>query len=531
MKKLVLALLLSCVALAPAFAQLAPTPQAAPRTPVNRETLAGHSMPPRDVTGQASVLDGDKLRIGDTDLRLFGVVPPQLSASFGPQARAALDALMAGQSVTCHIRDRDHDGRLLATCQTPGGVDPALDMLRHGLAVAARGSIADTELAQSYVAAEQAAQSAKIGLWSVTVAAPPAVAAPVPVSAPVADAPKPEVKAEAPKPEPVAAKTADVQAKTSSSVMVPVKVSTMTLSKDDLEASVADTPGFFARYQILIAGLLMLATTLSVFGALAIHRRIEKREEMKALAAALRGELLAARAVCQTRIKGIVTEEDDRTSTWPRIRSTLFQAYVGKIGWFGAELARQVASIYGQASDYASYYSSISENATAATTPKRQALQTLVNYIDEVLPRLAGIEQTGEKSAPNVYPTSTAPMPTMPPVPSLPVMSSMPELQTAVAKPTVPTRIVPEVVPKPPEKMVEPVAPLPSAPPEQKIEEKLRSVVRHLRERFVEPHHSSVAIEEPMADYTALIEEEIERYSFGDDDDGESLPLGKMSRH
>ena len=37
--------------------------------------------------------------------------------------------------------------------------------------------------------------------------------------------------------------------------------------------------------------------------------------------------------------------------------------------------------------------------------------------------------------------------------------------------------------------------------------------------------------EEPIGDYTALIEEEIERYSFGSSDDGEGPSLGKFSRH
>src|SRR5580704_7732936 len=105
---------------ASAMAQMMPAPHSAPRTPVNRQTITHAEPPARDVQGEALIIDGERLRIGDTELRLFGIVPPQLSASFGPQARAALDAVTKGQTVSCHVRDRDHDGRLLATCTANG---------------------------------------------------------------------------------------------------------------------------------------------------------------------------------------------------------------------------------------------------------------------------------------------------------------------------------------------------------------------------------------------------------------------------
>ncbi len=496
MKKLILAVLISSAVAAPAFAQqLAPTPRAAPRTPVNRETVMERRAASHDVAGQALILDGERLRIDDTELRLFGVVPPQLSASFGPQARAALDGLIGGgQSISCHIRDRDHDGRLLANCRAANGADPALELLRRGLAVAARGSLADTDLAAPYVAAEQAAQNDKIGLWSVTLAAPSINA--VAVAQPAA--PKVETpKAEVPKVEVVAPKTSEVQAKTSSAIMVPVKQAVAEVAKDETR-STTDNSTWFARYQILIAGFLMLATALSILAALAISRRREKREEMQALAAALRGELMAARAVCQTRAKSIMTAEDDRTATWPRIRTTLYQAYVGKIGWLGAELARQVASIYGQASDYASYYGNAADagmNATSST-PKRQALLALAGHIDDVLPRLAGIEQTGQRLVMQV------------PLAPVPVMQQF-EPQTAV--PAI-TSMVTEA----------------SAPAEAVKENSLRNVVRNIRERF-ETRPAVRDNEDHLGDYTAQIEEDAERFSFNSEDD-DAISLGKMGR-
>ena len=488
-KQSVLALLAACLLAAPAFAgQYAPAPRTAPHTPVNREAVPDrHAPPPRDVQGQAMVIDGEKLRIGDVDLRLFGIVPPQLSANFGPQARAALDDVMGGgQAIACHVRDRDHDGRLLATCRTPNGTDPALELLRRGLAVAARGSIADTELAQPYVTAEAAAESAHAGLWSLAPTAGASLSA-VQASMPKIDSVKP-----------VVLPTADVQAKTASAILAakpPAVVAEAAPSVRDADGN----PGFFTRYQILIACGLMLATALSILAALTAHRVREKRDEMKALAAALRGELLAARAVCATRAKGISSDADDRAANWPRIRSTLYQAYVGRLGFLGAELARQVASIYGQASDYASYYGNNGE-VTGAGQPKKQALQMLAAHIDEVLPRLASIEQSGRRFLPPVYAPSTMPSAQPFPEPAAPLMA------IAASKPVVADK-----------NPGEPVAAAADA-----IEARLRAAVRHLRERFAEMRVASENSEEPVGDYATYIEEDPEHFTLGGEDEVEA---------
>jgi hypothetical protein len=415
-------------------------------------------------------------------------VPPQLSASFGPQARGALDALIGGgQNVSCHVRDRDHDGRLLATCRAANGTDPALALLRNGLAVAARGSIAETELAEPYVAAEQAAQSEKLGLWSMALTAPPA-----------AEAPQPAAKTD-PQKTATQNKPTEVQPKTASAVMVPNKPPVPDLAKDN--------PGLFARYQILIAGFLMLITTLTILGVVTINRSRERREEMRALAAALRGELLAARAVCQTRIRSIATPEDDRAVSWPRIRVTLYQAYVGRLGWLGAELARQIASIYGQASDYAAYYNHLSDGPAASATPKRQALQALVAHIDEVLPRLAGIEQTGQRAAILSRPVTVS-------APLLPE----PQPMQAIAPPRM----------APPEKIAVETPPAAPASTEQDLHTKLRNAIRNLRERFETRNASG---DEQIVDYAAIVEEDAESFSLGEDEGDEIPPAGKIGRN
>ena len=375
-------------------AQEAPAPRRMPRVPVSRELLAGTHEPmpaSREKQGLASIIDGEKLRIDGTSLRLFGIVPPQLAASFGPQARAELDALAAGQSVSCQIRDRDREGWLLATCLNAGGNDMALELLKRGLAVVARGSIAGTELAVSYPAAEQAAQNQKIGLWSALVSAA-AVSTPAaaPLPQPKAESPAPPVVAEAKKEEKTTLRT---DAQTQAKIAADILSQQAQMQLDEMSGMVGDEGGFFERYQILMAGFLMLATALSILGVLGAQKSRERREEIKGLAAALRGELMAARNVCAGRAKSIASDTEDRIAVWPRIRSTLYQAYVGRLGFLGAELARLVASIYGQSSDYAAFYSPTA--GVSHDVPKKQAMETLIKRIDEVLPRLAEIERTG----------------------------------------------------------------------------------------------------------------------------------------
>ena len=532
-----------------ALAQEAPAPRKSPHTPVNRQTLADRrapSAPPsRDINGTAIVLDGEKLRIGDLDLRLFGVVPPQLSANFGPQARTALDTVIAGQPVACHIRDRDKDGRLLATCHAHGGVDLGLELLRRGLAVAARGSLADTEFAEPYRIAETAAQNNRLGLWSqiapaqapLTTAAPTSVAvlppAPVPTSIEVR---KPDVKK-------------DDGIKTTGQELSPTPLASSTASAvlpiTTAAPTVPTTSGFFARYQILIASLLMLTTALSILAVFVVQRWHERREEMRALAAALRGELLAARAVCNTRLRSLTSEADDQAMVWPRLRATLYQAYVGRLGWLGAELARQIASIYGQTSDYAAYYATTGE---AATMPKRQALQTLINHIEEVLPRLSRIEHTGHRPTPSRRADATLPPPpsTLSASPTLPLSPTPPLEITGTVEP--PTSELNPSSERPPESATQTtnatlavattaltaVAAMTTANPNLGDTQSSTShsdpstgptdlsphALWDSLRRFARDHFTSHSAEDndPMTDYAALIEQDIANMSFEDDD-------------
>jgi endonuclease YncB( thermonuclease family) len=400
MNKIVPVFLLSVFAGSLAFAQEAPPPRKMPRTPVSASSLEHEGIPAsRELQGQAVIMDGERLRIGKADMRLFGIVPPQLSASFGPQARAFLDALANGQNLTCRVRDRDRDARLLATCMTGNGTDLALELLKRGLAVAARGSLVGTELAPSYTAAEQAAQTQKIGLWSLSQSAPAHT-----------KEPKPEVKQEAkqePKQEPAAAPVEEkkpeeakkddkaLAAQMQEKITADILAQQAEAQSEDMPEAVSEA-GIFERYQILISGFLVLGTALCIMAAMSLQRIREKRDELRALAAALRGELTAARSVCAGRAKAIADEEDDKAASWPRIRTILYSAYVGRLGMLGADLARRIASIYGQSADYAALYNPTTNSGTIHDAPKKHALETLIRHIDEVLPRLAEIERSGK---------------------------------------------------------------------------------------------------------------------------------------
>lgn len=421
-----------------AWAQEAPAPRKMPRLPVLRQTVAETKTTPsvpRSATGIATILDTERLRVGDVEVRLFGIIPPQLSASFGPQTRVALDGLSATGETTCAIRDRNREGHLLAICTNANKGDLALGLLKRGLATTARGSLKGTEIESSYTAAEQAAQAQKLGLWSIV---PPSavtdssirnisvrnevIKAALAEPATKDSANKNEAKAE--EPPATEPKTEKVE-KTELAAPEPKKKTQETgPQKDTKEAppplvisaplekftqvvplgnttenavSVPEKKDFFSRYQLLMTGVMMLLTAFGVMGALVFQRRTEKREELRSIAAALRGELMAARGVCQARLNIMRTDtESKRNTPWPRVRALLFQAYVSQLGRLGADLARQVASIYGQASDYASYYNALNPTeAQALAFSKRQALQTLVEHIEEVLPRLAQIEISG----------------------------------------------------------------------------------------------------------------------------------------
>lgn len=118
----------------------------------------------RDLSGRASVIDGDTLVIAGERIRLVGIDAPELAQQCrragvaygcGREARAALSGLAGSAPVTCSGWARDRYGRWLATCRSEGGNLNA-DMVADGWAVAFG----------AHEAEQAAARAARRGLWA-----------------------------------------------------------------------------------------------------------------------------------------------------------------------------------------------------------------------------------------------------------------------------------------------------------------------------------------------------------------------------
>lgn len=122
------------------------------------------------LTGPMVPLDGDSLLFGETQVHLFGINAPEMSAPLGPPARAHLDDLVSGQTLRCEtLEDKRYD-RPVSLCLLPDGTDLAEAQLAAGFGTTNRKfthlSGADLELAARYDDAERQAQTQGLGLWS-----------------------------------------------------------------------------------------------------------------------------------------------------------------------------------------------------------------------------------------------------------------------------------------------------------------------------------------------------------------------------
>ena len=99
---------------------------------------------PDDMTGQASVIDGDTLEIHGARIRLWGIDAPESSQlcrgedseqyRCGAQAANELDAFIARRPVSCIPISLDRYGRTVATCSV-AGADLGQWLVRNGLAL------------------------------------------------------------------------------------------------------------------------------------------------------------------------------------------------------------------------------------------------------------------------------------------------------------------------------------------------------------------------------------------------------------
>jgi endonuclease YncB( thermonuclease family) len=380
-----------------------PPPKSAPRMPVEVQELessfkykkdskdfrdfrsakalgAAIAAPTQEFEGKGEALDGERLMIDGVEIRLFGIITPALNSNFGPQARLNLDHMLEGRNVLCKTTDRDREGNPLAFCGTVKVPDLSYEMLRQGWAMVDRRALKGSTLSEVYEKAEQEAQSKNRGIFSTTTSG---------VTVPVTNPEKSFAGVVAPKtPAETEAKAAVVP---SPAPVAPVPVS-------------AFEPSLLERFQTLVgAFLFLIAAGVFAYSLLARENKIMV-DRRRALAAALRGELMAARTICRTRAKELIQQQDKSdleptrpAQVWPRIRSLVYQAHVAQLGILGAELARQVASIYGQFAEYAAYYQN---NAKAAarlpvTRVVADTLNTLAEHVDTLLHGLTEVESSG----------------------------------------------------------------------------------------------------------------------------------------
>lgn len=131
---------------------------------------AGDTDPPAaaGINGPARALDGDTLEIGVVRIRIHGIDAPEFDQTCaradgaawpcGRVAAARLAELVAGGSIACTPRERDHFGRIVATCHS-GGRDVAAAMAREGLAWAY------LRFSDAYADGEAAARARGLGIW------------------------------------------------------------------------------------------------------------------------------------------------------------------------------------------------------------------------------------------------------------------------------------------------------------------------------------------------------------------------------
>lgn len=124
---------------------------------------------PSQLSGRASAVSGDTLRISNTIVRLGGIEAPERGQSCvrstgkkwdcGQTAAHALTRHLRGKAITCDVSGRDAGGLPLATCRA-GDDDIAAQLVTEGHV------FADTGLFAAYSGLEAKAREQHTGLWA-----------------------------------------------------------------------------------------------------------------------------------------------------------------------------------------------------------------------------------------------------------------------------------------------------------------------------------------------------------------------------
>ena len=122
----------------------------------------------REVSGRASVIDGDTIEIRRIRIRLHGIDAPESGQCChdaqdrtwrcGQKSALALSDQIGRAVVSCRINDTDRYGRLIGVCDADGH-DLNAWMVAQGWAVVYR------KYSYDYIAQERAAKNAGLGIW------------------------------------------------------------------------------------------------------------------------------------------------------------------------------------------------------------------------------------------------------------------------------------------------------------------------------------------------------------------------------
>ena len=134
------------------------------------------------LSGQATIIDGDTVTVGETTIHLHGIDAPEMDQfcsdkkgkrfNCGHAAMRRLFLYIGADPLDCTIKARNEDGSLAAICRvksyfrnTENGAtrgekfDVALEMVLTGHAFAVRAQASD------YIGAEERAQGKGMGFW------------------------------------------------------------------------------------------------------------------------------------------------------------------------------------------------------------------------------------------------------------------------------------------------------------------------------------------------------------------------------
>jgi endonuclease YncB( thermonuclease family) len=130
------------------------------------------------ITGQAEVIDGDTIRIGDERIRLFGIDAPEIKQTCwangfeyrcGLRSKEWLEMNTSNRTTVCQYDSRDRYRRIIGTCRARVYDDDSdITEETHELnaAIVVLGwAVAYVEYSDRYVEAEQMAKRSQFGIW------------------------------------------------------------------------------------------------------------------------------------------------------------------------------------------------------------------------------------------------------------------------------------------------------------------------------------------------------------------------------